>query len=169
MTHDPNNEDCYRNQQICEDLHRNAFECTCELTAADRLAEIRARHEAETIKFKYTLTADNLPKGSFQQWAQDLHADRDELLSMLDDLTAELEQVKTERDDLLSQVKLIESVRDAEREQVKSYLSGIAEKRDHYRKRSRDASQLAAIYRAELEQAKAENKRYKLQGSDGDE
>ena len=93
MSHRPGNKDCPLHPDGPKIISFDKPECTCKPTAADRLAEIRARHNA-TIFIDWGYDRASQPQSLSN--AEQCHADRAELLTMIDARDKELEQVKAE-------------------------------------------------------------------------
>ena len=98
MSHRPDNKDCPLHPDGPKIISFDKPECTCKPTAADRLAEIRARHNA-TIFIDWGYDRASQPQSLSN--AEQCHADRAELLSMIDARDKELEQVKADHAELV--------------------------------------------------------------------
>ena len=92
MTHRQDNEDCpwTLSQPVDPEDMYDVGDCTCKPTAADRLAEIRARHEAR-IK----------PRTGASVCESQVETDMRHVLALYDKLAAELEQVKADYAELV--------------------------------------------------------------------
>ena len=92
MSHRPDNIDCPWNlsQPVDPEDMYDVGDCTCKPTVADKLEEIRVRHQATFIVDWFDAEVQPLSLSN----AEKCHADRAELLTMIDARDKELEQVK---------------------------------------------------------------------------